>query len=260
MKKLILSLIAAVFILVTAGTSFADQAINGGRSASENLVLRSTTHATKGFIKMDSSLIPIGAGTPTVGTEAYPFTSVYAGEFVSTATDGYRYLMPGTNTSLTPNPGDYGIYWEGTGAGTTKVSENGVEKSVGTLGTTGNLSDAITFVIDGAGSAITTGLKKCVTAKSNMTLTGWTILADQNGAIKIDVWKDTYTNYQPTNTDSMCNGHEPEIAASANKAQDLDISDWTTVTVTKGDSICFNVDSAATVTWISLSLDGYRAP
>lgn len=259
MKKLILSLIAAILIL-SFGISFADQSVNGGRSASENLVLRSTTNATKGFIKVDSALIPLGIGTIDLGSETYYFNNVYSTNFVSTAADGYRYLFPGTNTSLTPDVGDYGIFWEGTGSGSTKVSENGVEKSVATLGTSGNMPTGMTFAIDGAGAEITTGLKTCAVAKEKMTLTGWTLIADQNGAIKIDVWKDTYANYQPTNTDSMCNGHEPEIAASSNKAQDTDISDWTTVTVLAGDIVCVNVDSVSTITWAHLALTGFRAP
>lgn len=120
-------------------------------------------------------------------------------------------------------------------------------------------SEGITFHVNGGGSAITTGLKACMVAKYSMTLTGWTMIADQSGSIKVDVWKSTYANYQPTNADTITNGHEPEIS-SALKAQDADISDWTTVTVTAGDVLCFNVDSATTVTWVHLVLTGTRTP
>lgn len=113
---------------------------------------------------------------------------------------------------------------------------------------------SLTFVIDGGGSAITTGQKGHLEIPFACTIDSWTIEADQSGAIKIDVWRDTYANFPPDNTDSLCNGHEPEIAASAQKAQDLDLSDWTSVALVAGDILAFNVDSCATITRVTLSL------
>jgi len=83
-------------------------------------------------------------------------------------------------------------------------------------------------------------------------LVSWTLLADTSGAIKIDVWKDTYENFPPTDSDSICNGHEPEISASGIKAEDTDLSDWTTQIVNAGDILMFNVDSCTSITHIVL--------
>ncbi|GAI34200.1 unnamed protein product, partial [marine sediment metagenome] len=82
-----------------------------------------------------------------------------------------------------------------------------------------NLAD-ITFVIDGGGSAITTGEKGHLEIPFACTIQAWTLVADQAGAIKIDVWRDTYANFPPTNEDSLCGGHEPEIVATNQEAQD----------------------------------------
>lgn len=112
----------------------------------------------------------------------------------------------------------------------------------------------ITFIIDGGGSAITTGVKGDLEIPFACTLNMWTLLADASGAIKIDVWKDTYANFPPTDADSITNAHEPEIAASGVKAQDTDISDWSDVTVDAGDILRFNVDSCATITRVTLSI------
>jgi len=113
----------------------------------------------------------------------------------------------------------------------------------------------ITFIIDGGGSAITPGQKGHLEIPFACTLTAWTLVADQAGAIVIDVWKDTYANFPPTDADAMPGaGKEPTIAATNQKAQDTDISDWTTVAIAAGDILAFNVDSCTTITRVTLSL------
>ena len=117
----------------------------------------------------------------------------------------------------------------------------------------------ITFIIDGGGSAITTGQKGHLEIPFACTLTGWTLAADQAGAIVIDVWKDTYANFPPTDADAMPGaGKEPTIAATNQKAQDTDISDWTTVAIAAGSVLAFNVDSCTTITRVTLSLKAVK--
>jgi len=79
-------------------------------------------------------------------------------------------------------------------------------------------------------------------------------MADQSGAIKIDIWKDAEGNYPPTDGDSICNGHEPEIAASGVYAEDDDVADWTGEAIAAESTLRFNVDSCATITRCTLSL------
>lgn len=86
------------------------------------------------------------------------------------------------------------------------------------------------------------------------TLQAWTLLADTSGAVKIDIWKDVYANFPPTNDDSICNGHEPEIAASGANAQDTDLSDWSDTSIAAGDIWRLNVDSCTTITTVTLAL------
>lgn len=110
--------------------------------------------------------------------------------------------------------------------------------------------------IDGGGAAITTGVKGYVTIPWNMTLTGWDILADQSGSIVVDVWKDTYANYPPTVADTIAGTEKPTISA-ATKGQDTNLTSFST-SITAGDIIGFNVDSAATVTRVTLILYGKK--
>lgn len=118
----------------------------------------------------------------------------------------------------------------------------------------------INFIIDGGGSAITTGVKGDLVIDFDCSIISWTLLADASGAIKIDVWVEHYADYPPTDADSICNAHEPEIAASGVKAQDTDLSDWATnpPVIAAGQTVRFNVDSAAAITRATLALKVQR--
>jgi len=111
------------------------------------------------------------------------------------------------------------------------------------------------LVIDGAGSAISTGVKQYIRIPTglNGVVTKWTLLADQVGSIVIDVWKDTFANYPPTVADTITGSAKPTLS-SAISAESSVLTGWTT-TVTAGDVIAFKVDSAATVTKVTLELE-----
>ncbi len=115
-----------------------------------------------------------------------------------------------------------------------------------------NELSAIVFIIDGGGSAITTGEKGHLEIPFKCEIQRVTLLADRSGSIKIDIWKDTYANFPPTDADSICGGNEPEIS-SAQKYQDSTLSGWTK-TINAGDILAFNVDSAATIERVTLVL------
>jgi hypothetical protein len=123
-----------------------------------------------------------------------------------------------------------------------------VVTSEGAVATTSTFN-IVVAITDGTGAAITTGIKteNDIYTSFAFTITGWTLLADTSGAIVVDVWRDTYANYPPTDADSITNGSEPEIAASGDDAQDNDVSDWTDVTMDAGIVMRFNVDSCTSI-------------
>jgi hypothetical protein len=110
----------------------------------------------------------------------------------------------------------------------------------------------ITFIIDGGGSAITTGQKGHLEIPFKCQIQRVTLLADQSGSIVIDIWKDSYANFPPTVADSITASAKPTLS-SAQKYQDSTLTGWTT-TINAGDILAFNVDSASTVTRVTLSL------
>lgn len=112
-----------------------------------------------------------------------------------------------------------------------------------------NLAD-ITFIIDGGGAAITTSSKGYLEIPFACTITGWTISADQSGSIVVDVKKCTYAGF-PTTTSIA--GTEKPTLSTAQKNQDLSLTTWTTA-IAAGDILEFVVDSATTVTRVTVSL------
>ena len=78
------------------------------------------------------------------------------------------------------------------------------------------------------------------------------MLADQSGSAVVDIWKDSYANYPPTDADTITAAAVPTISA-ATKSQDSTLTGWTT-SITAGDILGFNVDSAATIERLTLIL------
>lgn len=124
------------------------------------------------------------------------------------------------------------------------------------IGGAGRTVDLV-FVVDGLGSVITTGAKAWLRIPWGLTLTGWKITTDVSTTTTIDVWKDTYANFPPTNADTITNGHEPAISATV-KAEDTDITDWTTVTVAMGDFVRINIDANDNATFLVLNITAER--
>ena len=116
---------------------------------------------------------------------------------------------------------------------------------------------AIVFVIDGGGSAITTGIKGDLMVPFDCTIVSATLLADQSGSIAIDVWKDSFASYPPTSADSITASAKPALSSAA-KSRDTTLTGWTT-SVSAGQTLRFNVDSVATLTRVTLILEAVRA-
>jgi hypothetical protein len=110
----------------------------------------------------------------------------------------------------------------------------------------------LAFVIDGGGSAITTGVKGDIAVDFGATITQVTMLADQSGSIVVDIWKDTYANYPPTDADSITASAVPTIS-STTKSKDSTLTGWTT-TISAGDTLRFNVDSVTSITRVIVVL------
>jgi hypothetical protein len=132
--------------------------------------------------------------------------------------------------------------WKWVGSLTSWVSDTVVGQSV----------FEIPFVINGGGSVITAGVKGYMIIPFLCTIAQVTTLADVSGSVVIDIWKDTYTNYPPIVGDSICAAAKPTLSGAI-KSQDTTLTGWTKV-INAGDTLGYNVDSATTVTLVTVSL------
>ncbi len=134
-----------------------------------------------------------------------------------------------------------------------------------TISLSGNLtvSDAVTvsanqqiasinFIIDGGGSVIGTGIAGWVRIDFACTINRVTLLGDQTGSINLDIWKDTYANYPPTNADSITASANPAITTDI-KYEDSTLTGWTT-SIAAGDILMFNVDTITAFERITIDL------
>jgi len=115
-----------------------------------------------------------------------------------------------------------------------------------------DLDGSINFVIDGGGSAITTGVKGDIEIGFDCIITSCRVLPDQSGSIVVDIWKDTYANYPPTDADTITSSTPPTVTATT-KSEDTTLTSWTT-TISAGNILRFNVDSCSTIERATISL------
>lgn len=111
----------------------------------------------------------------------------------------------------------------------------------------------IMLIIDGGGSAITTGIKGFIYVPFKCEIERAILLADQTGSIKIDIWKDNYANFPPTDADSVCGGNEPEIVTGI-KDDDATLTDWSK-DLAEHDILAFNVDSVTDIERLTITLE-----
>lgn len=121
-------------------------------------------------------------------------------------------------------------------------------------------TSSVTFVVDGAGSVISTGLKGGVVVGFACTITAWTILSTDgtSGAIVVDIWKDSYSNFPPTVADTITGSEKPTITATGNKGQDTSLNSGSGWSVAAGDILYFNVDSVTSLKRVAISLKATR--
>ena len=143
------------------------------------------------------------------------------------------------------------------GGPTGPTGPTGSQGDIGPTGPTGSAIVNIEFVLDGGGAVISTGIAGDLEISFACTINQVTMLADQSGSIVVDIWKDSYANFPPTDADSITAAAPPTISA-ATKSQDSTLTDWTK-TISAGDIIRFNVDSCSTIQRCTISLKAMRS-
>ena len=99
---------------------------------------------------------------------------------------------------------------------------------------------AASFLIDGGGAVITTGIKGDLVVPFAATITEVMMLADQAGSLTVAVWNAAFASYPPASASTLLT----MTITAANKLQSTGLS----IPVTAGHVLRFNVNSAATIT------------
>lgn len=124
-----------------------------------------------------------------------------------------------------------------------------------TVTITGSGGVDIPFSFDGQGNVLTTNAQCFISHIAyNGTITGWSLLADIAGDVTLDVWKAN--NAVPTIANTIVASANPALSG-AQQIQSTSLSGWTT-SVAVGDVIIVVVESAATITKLSGSIQVTR--
>ena len=221
------------------------------------LVIQGTTYGGYGFICNTVGTISVGfisisyvqynvAQAVSAGyglQELTPNVISVDSSVIATVSSLSAYLTSST-AALTYQP--IGTYATGTGSASgTNTGDNATntlyeQAKKGSFGIT----------VDGAGTALTIGNKGYLTIPYSGTITGWQLIADTSGSCVIDVWKAAGTI--PTLYNTIAGTEKPTLSSQQINS-DLSLTTWTT-TVSAGDIICFNIDSATTITRVNLNI------
>ena len=139
-----------------------------------------------------------------------------------------------------------GDVWYNSTANELRARINGVTVTLSSRYTVG-------ITVDGGGSAVTTGLKGFRSIARTGTIVKARLLADQSGSVVFDIFNDIFANFPPTVADTITAAAKPTLSG-ADSSEDTTLTGWTTA-VTAGDVLGFNVDSAATLTRVTLELE-----
>ncbi len=106
---------------------------------------------------------------------------------------------------------------------------------------------AIPFIIDGGGSAITTGVKGVLLIPFACTITAVDVILDQSGSIVVDIWKLAFsTSTLPAVGNTITASAKPTVSATI-ASTNTTLTGWTT-SVSARDVLRYNVDSITTAT------------
>ena len=112
----------------------------------------------------------------------------------------------------------------------------------------------ITYLIDGGGSVISTGIAGALRIPFACVIKSVSMGAPkESGSIVIDIWKSTHAGFPPTDANSITASAPPTIS-SAQKSEDTTLTGWTT-TINAGDWLVFNVDSCSSITNVTIALE-----
>jgi len=114
--------------------------------------------------------------------------------------------------------------------------------------------DVLAFTFQNDGAVLNTGVQSAayLEVPFNCAIEAVNMFGAPSGSVVIDLWRDEYANYPPTDADSITASAPPTISGGV-KSEDTTMTGWTKV-LTAGDGILPNIDSVTNMTWVKLVL------
>lgn len=186
---------------------------------------------------------------PDAGASNNFLTGITSGGVITKAQPTFNNIASGAiangTTVTTQSQGDNSTKPASTAYVDTAVAAGGASTNQKTI--------TLNFTIDGGGAPIATGVKGDLICDFNGTIQNVTMVADQSGSCVVDVWKAAYTlDTPPTVANTITASAKPTLS-SHSTSKDSTLTGWTT-SISAGDVIRFNVDSATTVQRVLVSI------
>lgn len=244
----------------TGATSLGGNVTNAGSVLNTTqCVGRTVTEATDTIVAADAgcpiiynratSIAVSIAGANTTGFTAgfgVPISNIGVGAVTITPASG---TIDGASSFTIPSQTGCYFYSNGTNYVLDRSSCTALPIALGNLPTS-LLPRVVGVTVDGGGSVITIGAKGYYRVPFDGTIVGYSMQGDLSGSAVVDVWKTS--GAIPTNANSITASATPTLS-SAQYLNSTTLTGWAT-TVTAGDVIGFNVDSASTITRLTVQI------
>ena len=115
-----------------------------------------------------------------------------------------------------------------------------------------NPNSGFQVAVLGNGYPLDVGVKAAIPIPFDCEIVEATLLADGAGNVVVDLWKDTYGNYPPTDADSIT-AATPLTLSAANKTTDTALVGWDT-SLNVGDVLMVVIESVSNLRWLNIAL------
>lgn len=112
------------------------------------------------------------------------------------------------------------------------------------------ITRVIGITVDGNGGVISTGVKGYIKIPFACTINSWSIVSNASGSVVVDVWKAA--NAIPTVANTITAAAKPSLTSQQINSSST-LTGWATA-VSANDVIGFNIDSATTVSRITIEI------
>ncbi len=116
------------------------------------------------------------------------------------------------------------------------------------------LTHTVTFVVDGSGSALSTGTKAYVKIPYGGTLQGWSLIGSPaSSSVTCDIYRAANAAGLPTLSIVGGSGTKPALSTAVENSS-TSFTSWTSTTLTANDNLAVNLSGITTCTYLSLTL------